>query len=127
MKLEDWIASGTRIRAWTEFRTKHGLLEVYVRRSIFCPEVVEIANVRSLDGFGGIRPLYRKLFADIPAIAEQVLNPDLDKLLVVWGWDHAYRDLADIPTRVNKAFQQRFPSYREAHTAGQAMMKERTQ
>lgn len=118
--LQDWWENGKENRAWCLFKTHTGLLQVYARRSIFDRSVIEIANIGSIEGFG-IRTLYRDWLKDIPAISEQIINPDLDKLLERLGWTHTYRDLADIPTRINPAFMARFPRYAEAQNAHHAI------
>ncbi len=123
--LEDWWAEGKGTNSWTMFPTKNGLLHVYVRRSIGDREVLMIVNISRVKGFGSIRPLYRTFCEDIPAIAENVINRELDTMLERWGWDWAYRDLADIPTRVNKAFQNKFPGYKDAHSPLAAIMQNR--
>lgn len=108
-----------------EFKSHTGHLSVYARRSIFDPEVIEIANLETLGGLTGIRALYRDYLHDIPAIAEQIINPGLNQLLEKWGWTYVYRDLALIPTRINPAFMKRFPRFAEAKDARAAMYLDR--
>lgn len=123
--LRDWWTNGRGNNAWTIFEVPTGAVEVYVRRNIADRSVLEIANISSAHGFGGARMLYRSFVRDIPAVAELVHNPELDAMLVRWGWDHAYRDQMEVPTRVNKAFQERFPAYAESQSVIQAIVKSR--
>lgn len=123
--LPTWWVNGSGRNAWTRVRTSTGELEVYVRRLAIDPSVMMIANISTISGHGGVRALYRTITRDIPAIAELVLNPELDKLLVRLGWDHAYYDDAGTPTRVNKEFQKRFPAYGEARSPAQAVVLSR--
>lgn len=120
--LREWWESGQGRNSYTTFACRSGKLSVYVRRNIADPSVMEIANVLTLEGFGGTRALYRDFCRDIPAIAENVLNPDLDAVLEKLGWSHAYRDQLDTPTRINPAFMERYPAYAEAGSAFQAIM-----
>lgn len=124
-ELKDWWASGVGRSSYTDFTTRTGKLHVYVRRHIADPTVMMIANVGTVSGWGASRTLYREFTKDIPTIAECILNPELDQMLKRWGWDHAYYDLADIPTRVNQAFVDRFPTAPTAASAGAAIMAER--
>lgn len=124
--LQEWWESGQGSNAWTTFWTRTGEAEVYVRRNIADRSVMEIANISTRRGHGNARALYRTYTRDIPAIAELVHNPELDALLVRWGWSHAYRDQLDIPTRINPAFMRRFPAYREANSVIQAIVRSRT-
>jgi hypothetical protein len=123
--LDTWWETGKGQNAWTTFQTKTGKLSVYVRRNAANHAVIEIASISTISGWGGIRSLYRDYLADKPAIAENLLNPELDAMLIRWGWTHAYRDLADIPTRVNKKFEECFPNYANEHSAFGAVMRER--
>ncbi len=124
-RLVDWWANGKGSNAYTLFETKSGKAKVYVRRHIADPRVMMIANIESISGFGIARALYRTFTQDIPAIAELVLNPELDALLERWGWDFAYRDYSNTPTRVNKAFQAEFPTYATAYNPTQAIVQAR--
>lgn len=123
--LATWWFSGRGRNSWTVFECKTGAMSVYARRNAADQSVIEIASVSSIAGFGASRALYRTFCADIPAIAENILNPELDSFLARWGWDHAYYDLGGTPTRVNKAFQKRFPTYAEAHSPYVAIVSSR--
>lgn len=117
MELKDWWESGVGRNSYTEFTTRTGQLSVYVRRNAINASVMEIANVSTISGFGASRVLYGSFTRDIPCLAENILNPQLDVALEKWGWDFAYRDLGGIPTRINHAFKKRFANYAEAHSA----------
>lgn len=123
--LLEWWVAGHGVNAITVLRTKTGEMEVYVRRHIADQSVMMIASVSTRKGFGGARLLYGSLTRDIPAIAEQIINPDLDAYLAKNGWDWAYYDLGGIPTRINQAFQRRFPLFREAKSSFHAIMMSR--
>ena len=127
MELEDWWESGIGSNSYVTLTTKTGKLSVYLRRHIADKSVMMIASVSTISGYGGIRKLYRSATRDIPAIAENILNPDLDAILERWGWTHCYRDLAGIPSRVNPAFCERFPNYANARTAFEAIMLTRNE
>lgn len=122
ISLQDWWKSGKGRNQWTVYSVPTGSVSVYARRNIVDPRVIEIVSISTIDGFGAARSLYRTFLADIPAIAENVLNSDLDRMLEKLGWDFAYRDLADIPTRINKKFQETFPDYAQAHSAFAAIL-----
>ena len=126
IELAEWWHSGRGRNSWTIFQTKSGTLSVYVRRNVLDNSVMEIASVSTLDGFGGARALYREFTADIPAIAENILNPDLDQLLHRWGWTQVYYDMGGTPSRVNPEFMRRFPQYAEARSALHAIMLSRS-
>ena len=123
--LRDWWASGVGSNSYTRFETSTGALSVYVRRHIADRDVMMIANVSTVSGFGASRTLYREFCHDIPTIAENILNDDLDGLLERWGWTGLYRDDAQIPSRVNQAFMDRYPEWNMASTAGQAILRAR--
>ncbi len=125
MELTHWWEQGRERNAHTRFTTRTGAARVYVRRNIADGRVIEIASISTIKGFGVARALYRTFLAEIPAIAENILNPDLDRMLERWGWTHAYRDLADTPTRVNPAFMRCFPDYANAHSAFHAILLSR--
>lgn len=125
MELPLWWSETRERNAHTVFVTKTGKARVYVRRNVVDPRVIEIASISTMRGFGVARALYRTFLADIPAIAENILNPALDRMLERWGWTHAYYDLANIPTRVNPAFMKCFPHYTEAHSAFHAVLLSR--
>ena len=115
LDLLDWWNGNSRQRNVTaSFLTRTGALKVYARRNALDRSVIEIATVSSLGGFNAVRSLYRTFCAEIPAIAECIVNPELDSLIERWGWDHAYLADTGAPTRINKAFQARFPRYAEA-------------
>lgn len=120
--LQHWWANYSDRNAHTVYAVPTGRMRVYARRNSADPAVIEIANVSTISGYGAARSLYRTFLADIPAIAENILNPELDKMLDRWGWDFAYRDLLGTPTRVNKAFQRMFPQYDKAHSAFAAIL-----
>lgn len=124
-ELADWLAHGIGNNANTVHTTKNGMLFVYVRRHIADREVLMVANVHTLSGFGASRHLYRELLKDKPAIAENILEPKLEALLGRWGWPHTYYDLGGTPTMINQAFADRFPHYAEVGSAAQAIMKYR--
>jgi hypothetical protein len=124
-ELKDWWEAGVGSNTYTVFTSRSGVMSVYVRRNVLDRSVMEIANISSLEGFGGARALYREFCRDIPTIAENILNPELDALLGRLGWTHAYRDLAEIPTRINPAFMARFTRYAEANRPVHAIALER--
>ncbi len=122
-KLDDWWKSGKGYNAYTRFTTPTGKADVYLRRHIADPKVMMIANISLVSGYGVSRPLYRTYTRDIPAIAENILNSQLDALLERWGWDFAYRDQLGTPTRINKAFQKAYPNFAEAQSPSQAIVQ----
>jgi hypothetical protein len=124
-ELSEWWADGRGRNSYTTYTTPTGSLSVYVRRNVADPSVMEIANVSTIEGWGGLRSLYRDFCRDIPAIAENILNPELDRLLARLGWTHEYRDLGGTPTRINPAFMVRFPHYAEVQSAFHAILRSR--
>lgn len=123
ISLEKWWKSGQGRNSYTVFTCKNGSLSVYVRRNVLDKSVMEIASVSTISGFNGVRTLYRDFCKDIPAIAENVLNPELDSLLGKLGW-YAY-DCYGVSTRVNPEFQRRFTAYAEATSVYNAITKSR--
>ena len=79
--LMEWWNTGQGRNANTILETKSGSMKVYVRRNAADTSVMEIAAVSTLHGFGASRVLYGSLTRDIPAIAENILNPQLDTYL----------------------------------------------
>lgn len=120
-ELLQWWQTGQGRNAYTVLTTKTGEIEVYLRRNAFDASVMEIARVTTIRGFGGVRVLYGSLTDNIPAIAENVINPELDAFLVKMGWTFAYRDLLDTPTRINPAFMRKFSSYKDARSVSEAI------
>ncbi len=123
--LQDWWENGKTTSAVTHYRTKTGSVEVYARRNVADRSVMEVARITHHKGFGAAWSLYRHYLTDIPAIAELIQNPQLDAVIEKMGWDHAYRDLIGTPTRVNKAFQLRFPDYKIARNVIEAIILKR--
>ena len=123
MTLDEFLKDEHVRNQWVEYTTKSGALSVYVHKHITDKRVITIANVMTLYGYGSIRRLYTNTFANIPAIAESIINPDLDKMLEKWGWTTAYYDLAGIPTRTNPKFDQMFGTQHRSPSA--AIMSKR--
>jgi hypothetical protein len=92
MNLEQFLTTNAR-SAWI----KEPGLEYYVRRSVFFPGVIELANCNAPVGskqFGFWRFL-KKYAKTVPFIAEQVINEGMAKYLRSLGW--AERDIGGIP------------------------------
>lgn len=116
---EQWYASGTHASAWVSYATKTGLLTVYVRRAVVDRRVVEVGNIAHRAGWGASFSFYRTALREIPAVAELIINPQLDALLERWGWMAAPARNPDTPapTRVNQAFVARYGPPLPAHDA----------
>lgn len=104
MNLEEWLASGTNLSSWVEHWTRTGGVNVYVRRCVAHRPVVEVANVHTLAGWGASVHLYRSALRHVPAVAETILNPELDALLHRWGWQEIPCSTASVPSRVSPEF-----------------------
>lgn len=123
LTLTEWWATPDHYcrNPWLLHESNTGAVEVYVHRFPLDKRVLTVASVNTVHGWGAARHLYRTFCRDIPTIAEQILNPELDVWLARTGWSQVYYDLAEIPTRVNQAFMQTFPDAAQAGSAYQAV------
>lgn len=103
MNFEQWYRSSSSL-SWLEYRTKTGLVQVYVRKCVAERKVVEVANIYTRQGWGAAPHFYRRALADIPAVSEFVINPELGSLLMRWGWQEIPVVDAPAPSLVNPAF-----------------------
>lgn len=113
--------------SYVSYTTAAGSIEVYARRNIVDRRVLEIANVSTTYGWGAAWSLYTHFTRHIPAVAEQVLHPQLDAMLQRWGWTTVYRDIIGTPTRVNPAFVRLCPRAADYDSPGQALYRLREQ
>jgi hypothetical protein len=90
--LLEFIASDER-----NIYIKDSGLSYYVRKSLFFPGVIELANCSALPGSDGLSywRFLKKYESTIPFIAEQVLNPDLADLYRKRKW--LEKDIGGIP------------------------------
>jgi hypothetical protein len=120
--LQDFIASKQN-NAWTTYHCNTGSLAVYARKNIFNRNIIEIANIASIEGFGSCFSLYKHFLNNIPAIAENIHNPELDKWLDKLKW-YGY-DSYGVPTRINPYMMKLYPNYMNYKNVTELLIFER--
>lgn len=107
MNFEQWYASSKSL-SWLDYSTKTGMVHVYVRKCVANRAVVEVANIFTRRGWGAMPHFYRRALAEIPAVAEFIINPDLEILLRRWGWVTLPVQQEPAPSLVNPEFLRRY-------------------